>query len=75
MAIPSRITSRLDYDPQNSKFNTSPPRLQFARQNFIFRAAQDWNLLPDDLRHNQSVGSFKRHLRKWIKDQRTAEPD
>ena len=41
--------------------------LTLCRKSFCFRAAEDWNSIPEAIRKIQKISSFKKELRKWIK--------
>ena len=75
MEIPSRLSRRLDYDRSSMKLRTMETRLQFTKQNFLHRASLEWNKLPDELRLNGNLGSFKKQLKNWIKSRRPPDPD
>ena len=45
---------------------TAIPRLQHTTTAFRWRSTTLWNSIPDDLRHNMSLKSFKRNTKKWI---------
>ena len=47
-----------------------PPRLQHSKRCFRWRGSREWNLLPEELRENRSLYSFKKNLKKYIKQQR-----
>ena len=52
-----------------------PTRLQLTMNSFLARASTDWNLLPPHIRNMKSLPTFKKSLKKWIKDGRTLNPD
>ena len=72
---PRRLSEELDIDRTTLLFTIKEPRLQFTRQNFIYRASKEWNTLPDNIRQNRNIGSFKNQMKTWVKEQRTKEPD
>ena len=39
------------------------------KSSFFFRAVQDWNRLPADLRSKENVNIFKEHLAKYLKQE------
>ena len=41
-------------------------RLSLNKSGFRFRASQQWNSLPVDVRRSKNVQSFKQNLRAWI---------
>ena len=58
-----------------SLIRTTIPRLLFTKSGFRWRAADCWNMMPMELRTNQSLPSFKKSVNKWIKQRRRPEPD
>ena len=42
--------------------------LSISRSGFLYRAGKLWNHLPERLRNQTKIYSFKKELRKWIKD-------
>ena len=42
------------------------PNLELAEKSFSIRGARLWDLLPDQLREESKLSSFKISLRKWI---------
>ena len=50
------------------------PRLQFADTCLRWRAAQEWNQLPLDLREEPSIGAFKDRMRRLVLDGRNLDP-
>ena len=51
------------------------PRLQFSQECLRWRAAREWNLLPQNLRDCQSIGRFKNSLKQLIRLQRPRPPE
>ena len=43
-------------------------RLTLLQKSFKFRGACNWNSLPQSIRKLNTIGSFKRALRTWIKE-------
>ena len=37
-----------------------------AKNSFSYRAAAQWNKLPDFIRQTKKIGQFKTQLKKWI---------
>ena len=63
------------WDPTTRNIFTEEPRLMFTRQNFNYRASNDWNKLHDSIKTNTNIGCFKRQVKAWMKDQRPKPPD
>ena len=51
------------------------PRLQFSLECFRWRAAREWNCLPQNLREVMNIGRFKGQLKQWVREQRARPPD
>ena len=51
------------------------PRLKFTEASFLIRSIRTWNDTPLEVREIRSLPTFKRHIRKWIKDMIDKEPD
>ena len=43
-------------------------RLSLAKNSFRIRGGVDWNLLPSSVKNEANVSSFKKSLRKWVKE-------
>ena len=74
LGTPRSLAESLNWNAQNKEIDVQEPRLIFTKQNFKFRASSHWNNLPESLRTNQNLGSFKRQLKVWIKEQRELRP-
>ena len=72
---PLKITERLEIDETEKKIRINEPRLLFSEQNFTVRASREWNCIPDQIRMNMKLNSFKRQMKSWVKQKRTQEPD
>ena len=42
-------------------------QLSLCKRSFCFRAAESWNIVPESIRSIQTLVSFKRELKKWIR--------
>ena len=71
---PLILTEKFNLTDDN-RILTTIPRLQFTYEGFRWRASDQWNQLPDDLRGIKSLPAFKRRVKVWIKTQRHTEPD
>ena len=40
--------------------------LTLAKKTYCFRAAKQWNSIPEFIRKMPKIGQFKFHLKKWI---------
>ena len=47
-----------------------------AKKSFCFRAAEQWNSIPESIRKMKRIGQFKSSLKKWIlsNDEQFLEP-
>ena len=53
---------------QMNNVNVCSYKLSISRSGFLYRAGKLWNHLPESLRTERKVSSFKTELRKWIKE-------
>ena len=65
---PENLASILCRENHNGHIIMKNPKLELYRDSFIFRGAITWNRLPIDVKTSCTVGIFKKHLRKWIKE-------
>ena len=72
---PCKVASKLEVDRSNMTIRILEPRIMFTEHNFTLRASRDWNRLPDFIRNNDKLQSFKKQVKKWVKEQRHLEPD
>ena len=42
-------------------------RLTLAQKSFKIRGAYNWNALPSSIKTIEKIGSFKKEVKKWIK--------
>ena len=75
MKNPTKLSLKLQHDTQNMKIEITEIRIQFTRQNFMYRARNEWNSIPDYIRMNGNLGSLKKQMKSWIKERRDREPD
>ena len=68
--LKQRINTVEDY-----KIETDRSRLQSTQLGFRPRAVNCWNKLPIIIRSNQSITSFKKNLKTWMKAGRPPETD
>ena len=53
---------------QMNSVNVCSYKLSISRSGFLYRAGKLWNHLPESLRTQRKISSFKTELRKWIKE-------
>ena len=75
LGTPKSLAKSTKWDTQTKLFVTNDTRLKFTRQNFNHKACNDWNEIPSYIREIKNVGSFKRNMKSWIKEQRPQMPD
>ena len=71
---PWNIRRKMKLDNETMKFTITEPRINFTEQNFKLRASRKWNSLPDYIRTNNILSSFKRQIKEWIKLGRHKDP-
>ena len=54
------------------KLDILEPRLQFSRNCYRWRAAAEWNAIPQSIRMEKSIAVFKRNMKRHILEQRHA---
>ena len=69
MGTPTHLVRNLTWD-QNLKFTSNEPRLQFTSRNFMNRACNEWNRIPDTIRLVGNIGRFKKMMKTWTREQR-----
>ena len=72
---PKRMSEQLSWNNETKLIATREPRLLFSRQNFNFRATTNWNTIPEAIRTNKNLSSFKKQMKQWIIDQRLRPPE
>ena len=59
---------------EDRTISTTKARLLIVSKGFRWRTVPKWNCLPDVTRHNSAIGSFKKQVKTWIKQQRQINP-
>ena len=65
---PEYLARSLCNDNRNGHIIIKNTRLSLLQKSFKFRGACNWNDLPESIRNLQTVGTFKRALRSWIRE-------
>ena len=52
----------------HEKLHLMSVKSEWKRKSFGFKAAMDWNRLPEDLRQIKSAVTFKRHLKFYLRN-------
>ena len=67
---PLKIAEKIDLERQRMWINNTEPRIKFTEHNFTVRASRDWNLMPEYIRTNNKLTSFKKQVKRWIIERR-----
>ena len=65
---PKYLFNLLGKDTRNGRIPTPFPNLLVVRDSFTYRGAQLWNSLPVGIRNTKKISSFKRIVKKWIRE-------
>ena len=65
---PEYLSRFLCRDSRYGKIMFEKVELKVATRSFIFRSSENWNGLPSDVKNCQTIGVFKKKLRKWIQE-------
>ena len=63
---PEYLDAILNRNNRSGKIIVPHTNLSLAIGSFCFRASNEWNRLPEELRKCENISSFKNLLRKWI---------
>ena len=66
---PARLQERMMIQ-EDLSIVVDTPRLQFSRNCYRFRAAREWNDLPQYLKDLTLISGFKKQLKRYIRSQR-----
>ena len=58
----------------DGKLSTDLPRLQITSRSYRWTTVNSWNKLPENLRLEKSLKTFKKGVKRWIKEQRQPDP-
>ena len=64
---PEYLASRLSRENRHGNIILPKTNLSLYRNSFAYRAASDWNRLPQGLRQIRILKNFKKELKSWIK--------
>ena len=62
---PEYLASFLSNDNFRRKIIVPQTTLTLAKRSFCFRGAEDWNIVPEEIRSLEKIDCFKRELKKW----------
>ena len=63
---PEYLATRLLKDSRNGRIMISNLELKLAQNSFTIRGADYWNRLPENIRKQEKIGTFKKLAKKWI---------
>ena len=66
---PEYLASRLSRENRYGNIILPKSNLSLHRNSFGYRAARDWNQLPQGLRQTRTINGFKKELKTWIKSE------
>ena len=56
-----------EYGTRNHRYLQSPKiRLEYAKKSFYFSGVKNWNEISDNIREQESLARFKKHLREYL---------
>ena len=70
---PARLLERIKIQDDYS-LQIDRPRLQFSLKAYRWRAGEEWNALPQDMRQELSIASFKKRLKLLVTQDRNWDP-
>ena len=65
---PEYLADILCKDSRNGRIQIPNIQLTLAYKSFCFRGAQQYNLLPSEIRFQDKIGAFKKLVKRWIAD-------
>ena len=63
---PEYLSSVMAKDNRADRIIVPNTNLTLAKNSYCYRAASQWNSLPEHIRRNTRIGQFKSQLKKWI---------
>ena len=63
---PSYLSNIMSRDNRAGRIIVPITDLTLAKKSYCFRAAEQWNSIPEFIRKMPKIGQFKFHLKKWI---------
>ena len=63
---PEYLAKYLQDDNRTGRIIIPNTRLTLAKSSFVWRGAQQWNLLSLEIRKSTKIGHFKRGVREWV---------
>ena len=75
MNKPEQLSEKIVWDRVTGLTTVEEPRIQFTNQDFLLRGCNFWNTLPEYMRDNGSLPSFKKQLKLLLLERRQLEPN
>ena len=63
---PKYLSEIMSRDNRAGRIIVPNTSLTLAKKSFCFRAAEQWNSIPEGIRKMKKIGQFKSQLKKWI---------
>ena len=65
---PEYLASKLKNDTRTGHILIPNVKLGLAQNAFTIRGSENWNSLPENIRHKLKIGTFKKLAKVWIAD-------
>ena len=65
---PEHLAELLKRDSRNNRIMIPRFNLQMTNRSFTVRGADSWNLIPRTIREESKIGTFKKMLKDWVKN-------
>ena len=73
MEVPQYLKDKISIT-EDGTISTDLPRLQITSRSYRWTTVKNWNTLPENLRVEKSLRSFKTGVKRWIKEMRPPNP-
>ena len=65
---PEELAERLTTENRNKNIIVGNTRLTLRQRSFMHRGPCEWNKLPATIRDVNSLNTFKREVKSWVKE-------
>ena len=65
---PEYLANKLKNDSRNGRIVIQNTHLSLAQKSFVIRGSNNWNSLPEHIRSQKKIGSFKKQVKTWIRE-------
>ena len=65
---PEYLATKLKNDTRTGRILIPNTDLRLAQNSFVIRGSASWNALPESIRSQAKIGTFKKLTKKWISD-------